>query len=1211
MGIHAPRRASSLYHDRFELGSRLGEGAVGVVFDAFDHERGVRVALKLLRAVQPELLLSFKTEFRAVHGLEHPNLVKLGELFEDAGQWFFTMELVRGEHFLHQTYAEPLLRRSLLQLASGLAALHAARIVHRDVKPSNILVEPRGRVVLLDFGLATGVLNARRSSDDGMRGTVAFMAPEQITGESLSAASDWYAVGVVLYQALCGRLPFVGGAHDMLEQKLTCEPTPVLELAPAAPPDLAALCGALLRIDPAARAGEQEVLRVLAGSTAGAAASLPSWTHESDIEELVGRKAELRTLAEAFAEVHTGQARSVVVQGESGVGKSFLVRTFSERCLEQAPATLLLHGRCYERESVPYKAVDGAIDELGSVLREQPASVLTRLLSDDVGLLASLFPVLGDLPELARLPAHAPPLESAQELRRRAFAALRGLFTRVAAWRPVVLVIDDLQWADADSLALLNDLLAPPGPPALLLLCTRRLSSQGVPAASLPGDVRELELAKLPDADASVLVRKLLSSEDGSEAEVASIARESEGHPLFIAELVRQRRQRVHGEPVRLDDVVRARVQALPPASRSVLAHVCVAGRPLSQEVAAAAAGVEPHELFDIVGQLRAANLLRTAGVRRSDLVEPFHDRVRESVVARLPAAKKREIQQQLAQAFERAGIDDPDALATYWHGAGDSARAAHHAIRAADGAARALAFDRAVRFYQLALELRARPDEHETELLGKLAQALTNAGRGAESAGLCLRMAASTSGAQALDLRRSAAEQFLASGHHDRGSALLHQLCAESGIYTPPRAPFLVVLCMLFVRLVLRLRGLSFRERQEADIERARLARVDLLRAAVSMTMTDHVRGAYFKTLNTLFALAAGEPRRVLYALATEACTHSSAGTPAAAYAQKLLRAAEQLAARSGVAEAPTWLALARGYAAFFTHKSQTARDEFLRAEAAYRSMVGEKFHLVSIRTLLFRILINMGELRDLAQRIGPALREVEARGDVYAEASFRLTAMPILALAEDDIPRARAEMARSEPQLARGVYHVQHYYALVSQLRIELYARRGAEAWQRVLSTWPRLRKSMLLHVQVVRHIALEHRARAALAAGLADAGAASELFEEAERVCRQLERERIAPLAGLATLLRACVADARGEREVALRLLAQADAQLVPHDHGLHLAAVRRRRGELLGGDEGAALIASADAWLAAQGVRDPRRFCGMIYPVRDALSTTRPG
>jgi len=190
--------------ERFEIRRRLGAGGMGVVYAAYDRERNAQVAIKTLRSLSPDRIARFKSEFRAVQGLSHPNLVAMGELLEAGGQWFFTMELVDGvdfaryvrpssddatavsatEHTPRPQIAaldEPRLRDAACQLARGLAALHAAGMIHRDVKPSNVRVTPEGRVVLLDFGL---IRDARSvdSTDADMVGTVAYMAPEQAWG---------------------------------------------------------------------------------------------------------------------------------------------------------------------------------------------------------------------------------------------------------------------------------------------------------------------------------------------------------------------------------------------------------------------------------------------------------------------------------------------------------------------------------------------------------------------------------------------------------------------------------------------------------------------------------------------------------------------------------------------------------------------------------------------------------------------------------------------------------------------------------------------------------------------------------------------------------------------------------------------------------------------------------------------------------------------
>src|SRR5215475_13351108 len=177
---------------RFQIVRRLGAGGMGVVYEAVDRERNARVALKTLRTMSPEELLALKNEFRALQDVSHLNLVTLGELIEDADRWFFTMQLVEGIDVLRyvrgvdpgiaaasdldtvsfsdaitdaplppprladpQRFDEDRLRSVLIQLAHGLNALHSARKVHRDLKPANVLVDTKGRVVVLDFGLAS------------------------------------------------------------------------------------------------------------------------------------------------------------------------------------------------------------------------------------------------------------------------------------------------------------------------------------------------------------------------------------------------------------------------------------------------------------------------------------------------------------------------------------------------------------------------------------------------------------------------------------------------------------------------------------------------------------------------------------------------------------------------------------------------------------------------------------------------------------------------------------------------------------------------------------------------------------------------------------------------------------------------------------------------------------------------------------------------
>ena len=393
---------STLCEGRFELLRPVSQGTTGTVYEAFDRQRQLRMALKVLRRANPDTIYRFKTEFRALADIAHPNLIEYGELVNEDGTWFFTMELVDGSDFgayvsgdtglfggSSLPFIEAKLRDGFAQLALGLCALHRAGKVHRDVKPSNVLVTHEGRVVLVDFGLAAS-LDRKRLSEGDIVGTVSYMSPEQAAGKSAGPAADWYGAGVMLYEALTGELPFTGPPLEILDDKQRFDPLPPRSLCPGAPADLDALCMDLLHRQPSERPSGPEVLQRLGIAEDSAAASQSAL----ELRRFIGRASELEVMRKAFRDAGAGAPVTLCIRGPSGTGKSALIAEFVRDLEAREPDVLVLAGRCYEHEAVLYKAFDGPMEALARYMAELDDLQAGPLVPAGITMLVRLFPIL-------------------------------------------------------------------------------------------------------------------------------------------------------------------------------------------------------------------------------------------------------------------------------------------------------------------------------------------------------------------------------------------------------------------------------------------------------------------------------------------------------------------------------------------------------------------------------------------------------------------------------------------------------------------------------------------------------------------------------------------------------------------------------------------------------------------------------------------------
>jgi len=1214
---------------------------MGVVYEAFDEVNAVPVALKLLPVVNPDMLLRFKREFRAVADVRHPNLVRLGELVSEGSQWFFSMELVQGTDLMSYVrgveaarsssvipilasdaptpivlpgeglrrpeapavvaYRAERLRPVLGQLAQALAALHAAQCVHRDVKPSNVLVTDAGRAVLLDFGLVSA---ASIETTQSGAGTPEYMAPEQVAHQPVTAAADWYAFGVILFELLTGRLPFEGLPHEILYRKQHGRPPRVTDLVTDAPVDLATLCDGLLEAHPDSRLTGAEVLARLVPPPPGTPAA-PLMPLDEPVR-FVGRKNELGLVEAALAAVRTGEsALALIIRGESGVGKSSLVRAFLEAHQasdgdaspdEASHGVVLLTARCYERELVPFKALDGLVDVLTHVLRKMDQAVLETIIPQRAAVLLQAFPVLGRVPVIAHAPQEMVGPDP-REVRASMFAVFRQLLHALGKRAPIIAFVDDLQWADADSLALLSEVLRPPNAPRLLMLGTLRtptadaavahLLAAGVPEQHLP-------LCNLEEAAAHALARGLLASGGSTDPDGGAdlIVRESAGHPLFLLELARTSHlRRADAAPLTLDGVLRAQMEAFSAPTVRILRTLAVAGAPTPVRMLRRLTALDGATAIRLFDELRAAKLVNSVSDRGDELLDFSHDRIRQVARLSTSTADARELHGQLAEAFEDAG--NSLRAGGHWREAGHPDRAAIHFSSAARRAAEALAFDRAAAHYKDALALGNWSEEQRRELLIGLGDALSNVGRGAEAAPNYLAAARNAGPAHALDLRRRGAEELIRSGRLDEGRAVATEALADAGLEFA-RSP---VRALLAQRAKLRLRGRRFRSRTAEEIAPRELARVDLCWSISSgLGLMDPVQGAHFQVRSLLLSLAAGEPYRVARGIAGEAAYAAAQGDDARS--RRLLAEAGAIAAKLDYPHATGIVSLMSGLSAHLGGHFATALDHLVAAERIFRDKcVGAAWELNAVRHFTLECFYYLGELERFRASAIEGLKEANDRGSVYASTTLRIGLANAVSLIGDEPDRARNEARAAMQAWSAGGYHIQHWYELIAHTQIDLYGGDGEAAYTRFRAGWPALRKSLLLRLQHTRTVAIHLRGRTALAGALVAAGGERiERLRLARRCALELRREG-GWASAMAALLYAGVERLEGNGAEGATWLRRAIEETGAHGLSLFRAAAQVAAGA--SGDDDAA-GAEGQGWMRRNGVRSPSALTRMLVP-----------
>jgi len=1244
-------------HERYEQLGTLGRGGAGMVYLVRDRETSDRLALKRLLGADEESLLRLKREFRSLAGISHPNLVKLYELGQDATSAFFTMEYLEGEDLrqhlemdAHQTRASlraaaandngkaersriMLVLRAFEQLATGVRALHAAGLLHRDLKPSNVMVS-HGRVVVLDFGIAldVGAGAATVTHDKLSSGTPAYMAPEQIYGSHVGEANDWYAFGAMLYEALSGILPIDGKLMELLQRKRTQDPKPIGALVPSLPTDVAALCMALLQRAPEDRPHGDRVLSVLrahTGSTSTESLDLsasitPTSGSRAEGElSLFGRENELAALWAAFSAVQAGGSAAVHVFGESGAGKSLLLHHFCDRvgsgdAAPNEPPPLVLRSRCYERETLSFKALDAAIDTLVTQLSRESDIVVSHAMPRNLIALTQLFPALKSLNATRQLLSREKLPVGMSQARAQAEGALYDLLARLGRQRPVVLWFDDLQWGDLDSVGIISAWLKPPHIPSLLLVFSYRSEEIATSPAlrvlrqHLPDSAiidSQISLQRLNDEHVRALcMQRFEHARWPATAQARVIDRivvEAEGSPFLASQLATLAiAQPSTGDEqlarLTLEELVRSRSQLLSDGARRVLNVLSVAGRPIPLALAVRAASVL-RDARSCIHELQSLHLIRTRDSARDRLLEVYHDRLREVVQSLLSSEEHAAINLSLLQALRETGSSDCDWLHALALAVDERTDALRYGLQAAARASEKLAFERAAELYERCVKLSPDPSANDGELWHKLALAYSYAGHGSKAANTYLHAAQHVSHEQRLRFERAAASQLICSGRFDDGEALLASVLERLDMPVPSSELGLYA-AIGWERARIALHGYTYTPRTRAELPFIEIFRAELC-GLVSIETASYapLRAALLQARSLRMALTLGEHEGVGRALCAAAVIAIVEDTDRGEQqAEELLARAEAISGKIDSSVLRTNIASARMICAYLASRHEESIELCAHAEHLLRTASGdsEYHHRFTLTAARVGALLETCQFQRAEAALHTHLSEAAATENISAELHVCFVQSWLDSIA-DRSQAAIARLDRQREQLPRRSFGILHTLHMAAVLRIGCVTGEFEWALNTTREHWQMLQRSVMRRSQAPCMYVYEAHARLLLCRAAAS-GQPGNLRRELSLHRKTLRKLKIKVALGELRRIEARLALAEGDTAAAQQLLAQSIAAF--EEDGMRDNAARDRfaLGALQGGAEGRALQNAALSQLTELGIVAPLRELRGYYP-----------
>jgi tetratricopeptide (TPR) repeat protein/predicted Ser/Thr protein kinase len=741
----------TVLNQRFEITTELGHGGTGTVYFARDVALDREVAVKVLSQlnISEQGRAKLLQEAQATAKMNHPNIVAVYDVGETDESPYIVMEYVEGQN-LHDAPPTEIAEivDSAAQICLALDHAHSHGIVHRDLKPENVIIDAQRTAKLMDFGIARSMAS-RVTLDGEVIGTVFYLAPEIAQGKDYDGRADLYSLGVMLYELTTGELPFtIGDPVAVISQHLHASVVPPRTKNPEIPPRLDALIVQMMSKSPAERPGS--------ASEAHAAFTKPSLL-DPEAEEVeaidvirrigqgrfVARERELESTKATWSKVLAGEGQTLLVSGEPGIGKTRLVKELATYA--EVTGGEVHSGACYEERNAPYAAFAQIIR---SALQTGSAAPTDFVLAD----LITIAPELrASFPEVPSNPQLEPDLEQ-----RRMFESAVTFFKTLSGQSPLMLFLDNAQWADSGTLALLLHLSRRTRDQPILLAVNYRETQLDV-TSPLNHTLIELNRARLSTelklmrfnrAETRKQLAAIFADEITPEF-LDGIFTATEGNPFFVEEVCKalvEDGQVFHTDvgwdrpgmeqieiPRSIKAAVQSRVAKLPPAYQETLALAAVIGREFDFDTLSQASDLEDGLLIDALESADQAQLIEELKSDNGTSFSFLHTLVPSTLREVTPTLRRRKLHKRVAEAISVRSGDDYEALAYHFAAAGDNDRARQHYTLAGDRASAAYANQEAADYYSEALDL--HPSEAErAELLSNLAEALFRLSRWEEA---------------------------------------------------------------------------------------------------------------------------------------------------------------------------------------------------------------------------------------------------------------------------------------------------------------------------------------------------------------------------------------------------------------------------------------------------------------------------------------------